>query len=311
MVTSIDSYSEAVSKGISLIFQDLSLIPSLSIMENIYLAREIKQFGMLNKKKMKQNTKELLGKLGISVDIDRLIRDLDIGTCRMVEIAKALSVNASIMIMDEPTASLSEKETNILFELIRTLKSNGVSIIYISHRMNEILEIADQITVLRNGKIVASKQAAEYTMQSLIKDIMGEKEVLAHKKNHMEISNESIMEIENLCISNRLHNISFELRKGEVLGFAGLLGSGRTEVLESIFGIRNYDSGTIKIDGKIKNYKKVNRAVRDGVVLIPEDKKREGLVLEHTLRENIVLPNLKRIMKGLKIRKALADKLGK
>ena len=178
----IESYSEAISKGISLIFQELSLIPSLSIMENIYLGKEIKKFGMFNKRKMNHNTMDLLNKLGIDVDINELIKDLDIGTCRMVEIAKALSVNASILIMDEPTASLTEKETSTLFNIIRALKAGGVSIIYISHRMNEILEIADEITVLRNGKIVASKPAGEYSMESLISDIMGEKAFLAQQK---------------------------------------------------------------------------------------------------------------------------------
>ncbi len=309
--TDFKTYEDARNSGIGLIFQELSLIPTLSIVDNIYLGREIRTFNKLNYKKMKKNTQEILSDLDIDISVTTKIQDLDVGTCQMIEIAKALSVKTSVLVMDEPTASLTEKETEMLFRIIERLKAKGVSIVYISHRMNEIFRIADEITVLRDGKKVASKSAGEYDMQSLIGDIIGsaEKKSLVKKEVSTSITDEKIIEVQDICIDKKLNNISFDLYKGEILGFAGLLGSGRTEVLETIFGIRNFDSGEIRIDSEKVDIPNVQKAIDMGLVLIPEDRRREGLVLEHTIKENIILPNLQRVTKGISINKARTSNL--
>lgn len=305
------TYTDAVNRGISLIFQELSLIPTLSIMENIFLNRELTRFRVLSKAQMRSQSLDLLAELGISEDPSALIKDLDVGVCQMVEIAKALAVSASIIIMDEPTASLTDKETETLFGLVERLKAKGVSIVYISHRMNEVFRICDEVSVLRNGKVVANKKTSEYTMESLIGDIMGNKESKAfvHTSREDQISIETLLEVRGLSMGRRLHDVSFKLRRGEILGFAGLMASGRTETLEALFGIRPYGQGTVLLEGTPRRFRSVRQAIRAGVVLIPEDRRREGLVLEHTILENISLPNFRRLVRGVGINKRLAREL--
>ena len=305
------SYTDAVDHGISLIFQELSLIPTLSITDNIFLNRELTRFRVLSKAQMRAKSLELLSELGISVDPATLIKDLDVGVCQMIEIAKALAVNASIIIMDEPTASLTDKETETLFGLVGQLKAKGVSIVYISHRMNEVFRICDEVSVLRNGKVVANKKTSDYTMETLIGDIIGNKErkAFVHTSREDQISDEILLEVRNLSMGRRLHDVSFRLRRGEILGFACLMASGRTETLEALFGIQPPDSGTVFLEGTSRRFRSVQQAIRAGVVLIPEDRRREGLVLEHTILENISLPNFKRLVRGLKISKRLTKEL--
>ncbi len=310
-VTEFKTYDDARNTGISFIFQELSLVPTLSIVENIFLDREIKKYNVLNHRAMNEITKSLMKELNLDVDVAEAICNLDVGTCQMIEIAKALSVNASVIVMDEPTASLTEKETEMLFGIIENLKAKGVSIVYISHRMNEIFKVADEITVLRDGKKVATKSVDEYTMNSLISDIIGskEKKALEKKKLSTTVSEENMLEVKGLTMNGKLNDISFKLKKGEVLGFAGLLGSGRTEVLESIIGLRNYEKGKIYIEDTLVEIDNVQQAIDLGIVLIPEDRRREGLVLEHTLKENIMLPNLKRVKNMFSISNKLSDAL--
>jgi ribose transport system ATP-binding protein len=305
------TYSDAVNKGISLIFQELSLIPTLSIVENIFLNRELSRFRVLSKAKMRTRSLELLAELGISADPSMLIKDLDVGVCQMIEIAKAMAVNARVIIMDEPTASLTEKETETLFGLVGQLKKKGVSIIYISHRMNEVFKICDEISVLRNGKVVAHRKTADYTMETLIGDIIGNKErkAFVHTSREDQISDETLLEVRNLSMGLRLQDVSFRLRRGEILGFAGLMASGRTETLEALFGVQPSDSGTVILEGTPRRFRSVQEAIRAGVVLIPEDRRREGLVLEHSVLENLCLPNLNALMRGFKLNRRLAGEL--
>lgn len=307
----MNSYSDAVSHGISLIFQELSLIPTLTVAENIFLNREILEGPFLDKKSMERKAHELLQSLDINVDVHSRVEDLDVGVCQMIEIAKALSVNAKVLILDEPTASLSEKETAHLFTLINSLKQRGVSMIYISHRMAEIFKICDTITVLRNGSIVTTKPTRDYSLTGLIEDMIGRKTAAlttADEELASKCTGRPLMTVEHLNCGSRLKDVSFELREGEVLGLAGLMGSGRTEVVESLFGLNKDASGQVTINGQPYEIKGVRHAIDSGLALIPEDRRREGLVLMHSVEENLIVPIFDKLKRGLLLEsKKVAD----
>ena len=307
----MNSYSDAVSHGISLIFQELSLIPTLTVAENIFLNREILEGPFLDKKSMERKAHELLQSLDIDVDVHSRVEDLDVGVCQMIEIAKALSVNAKVLILDEPTASLSEKETAHLFTLINSLKQRGVSMIYISHRMAEIFKICDTITVLRNGSIVTTKPTRDYSLTGLIEDMIGRKTAAlttADEELASKCTGRPLMTVEHLNCGSRLKDVSFELREGEVLGLAGLMGSGRTEVVESLFGLNKDASGQVTINGQPYEIKGVRHAIDSGLALIPEDRRREGLVLMHSVEENLIVPIFDKLKRGLLLEnKMVAD----
>lgn len=307
----MNSYSDAVSHGISLIFQELSLIPTLTVAENIFLNREILEGPFLDKKSMERKAHKLLQSLDIDVDVHSRVEDLDVGVCQMIEIAKALSVNAKVLILDEPTASLSEKETAHLFTLINSLKQRGVSMIYISHRMAEIFKICDTITVLRNGSIVTTKPTRDYSLTGLIEDMIGRKTAAlttADEELASKCTGHPLMTVEHLNCGSRLKDVSFELREGEVLGLAGLMGSGRTEVVESLFGLNKDASGQVTINGQSYEIKGVRHAIDSGLALIPEDRRREGLVLMHSVEENLIVPIFDKLKRGLLLEnKKVAD----
>ena len=307
----MNSYSDAVSHGISLIFQELSLIPTLTVAENIFLNREILEGPFLDKKSMERKAHELLQSLDIDVDVHSRVEDLDVGVCQMIEIAKALSVNAKVLILDEPTASLSEKETAHLFTLINSLKQRGVSMIYISHRMAEIFKICDTITVLRNGSIVTTKPTRDYSLTGLIEDMIGRKTAAlttADEELASKCTGRPLMTVEHLNCGSRLKDVSFELREGEVLGLAGLMGSGRTEVVESLFGLNKDASGQVTINGQPYEIRGVRHAIDSGLALIPEDRRREGLVLMHSVEENLIVPIFDKLKRGLLLEsKKVAD----
>lgn len=307
----MNSYSDAVSHGISLIFQELSLIPTLTVAENIFLNREILEGPFLDKKSMERKAHKLLQSLDIDVDVHSRVEDLDVGVCQMIEIAKALSVNAKVLILDEPTASLSEKETAHLFTLINSLKQRGVSMIYISHRMAEIFKICDTITVLRNGSIVTTKPTRDYSLTGLIEDMIGRKTAAlttADEELASKCTGRPLMTVEHLNCGSRLKDVSFELREGEVLGLAGLMGSGRTEVVESLFGLNKDASGQVTINGQPYEIKGVRHAIDNGLALIPEDRRREGLVLMHSVEENLIVLIFDKLKRGLLLEsKKVAD----
>lgn len=306
---------DAQRHGIKMIFQELSLSPTLTVMENIFLANEVKKGITLDKKEMYQKTEALLAELYIDAKATDKVKDLDVGIQQQIEIAKALSVDAKIIIMDEPTASLTEKETNTLFQIISELKEKGVSIVYISHRMKEIFRVCDKITVLKDGEIVAEKQTAEFTLDSLIESMLGgnaeKKMEYVFKENALK--KETLLSVENLTVGKRVKGVSFALQKGEVLGLAGLMGSGRTETLEALFGLRKKEEGTkLEINGKTVQINTVDQAIKHGFALIPEDRRRQGLVLGHTVKDNVSLPNLDRVINKGKINrnkvKAITEK---
>ena len=294
-------YSDANEAGIRMIFQELSIIPTLTVVENIYLNHEEKRGLFTDNKQMEKEAKALLDRFGIDIPIHEKVSNLSVGFCQLVEIAKALSREVKVLVMDEPTASLSDGEVKLLFDLVRNLQSKGISIVYISHRMNEILEIADDVTILRDGKMVVTKEAKELDIAGMISYMLGDVESRAFEYHERpKIDNpRPMLEVENLCVDHLVDHVSFQINEGEIVGLAGLMGSGRTEILEALFGIRKIQSGTVKIQAEPVAIKNVQDAIQAGIALIPEDRRREGLVLMHTVKDNMQLALFNRTKKGL------------
>ena len=319
----IDNPNDAENYGISIIFQELSLVPTLSIAENIFLNSEPKntKTKLINNKKMIEETKKLLDNLNLEIDPRTRISDLGVGYAQMIEIAKAVSKEAKILIMDEPTAALSENETKLLFDFIEKLKEKNVSIIYISHRMEEIFKVTDRITVLRNGVKINTSNTNEITMDELIEEIVGknleEKFEWKPRKNKFK-KEKPLLEVKNLSSKkDNLNKVDFKLYKGEILGIAGLMGSGRSELVETIFGLDEKETGEIILNGKSVNIKSAEDAMDKGIALLPEDRREEGLILDHNVKENLLLTIFENIKnnifinedKGKEITNKYIDKL--
>lgn len=292
---SISSPSEAFEKGIATVYQELSLIPGLSIAENIFFGRLPKKNKVLiDYNKAFEDAAKLLEELGINISPKLPVSSLNVWQQQLVEIAKAMSFNPHVLLLDEPTSALAQHETEILFEVVRKLRDKGVIIIYISHKLQEIWNIADTITVLRDGHLVGHGDIGEVTKEMVLNMMFGDLDI---KTIPAELSyqDDVVLEVRNLTSKHHFEDINFQLRKGEILGIAGLLGSGRTELLRAIFGADEYDSGEIIIEGKSLRRGSPERSKVAGLALTPEDRKQEGLVLIHSVRENLVLASLKDI----------------
>ncbi len=292
---------DAWNYGIRMIFQELSLSPTLSIMENIFLANEIKKGPLLDKATMRARTREALEELQIDAKPDDIIATLPVGTCQLVEIAKALSSNASILILDEPTASLTDRETKILFDRMKELQEKGISFIYISHRMKEIFQVSDRISVLRDGNLIETVNTNDTTIEYIISQITaGARSSFEYRPHEVPIDdNAELFRVENLKVGHMVKGVSFSVKKGEVLGIAGLLGSGRTETAEAIFGIRKHHADGFYMEGERIRIHSIHDAIRHQIALIPEDRRREGLVLQHSLEQNLCLTNLEKLKQGI------------
>lgn len=304
--TTFNNYKDAFQHGIAMIFQEMSSVPTLTVTENIFLNNELlKKNRFLDRPAMRKKAVELLDRLGVDINPDAVVGELTVGEKQMVEIVKALSSDARILVMDEPTASLSAKEVDKLFQIVENLKKQGIAIIYISHRMNEILSIADKVTVLRDGRIVGELDNQDLKVEAIISYMMGDRGGTSFEwmPPEKEISDQVVLNVEHLDINERVRDISFNLHKGEVIGFAGLLSSGRTEILETLFGIRKPRGGLIRIDGKPVPVRSVQDAIRSGFGLVPEDRRTQGLVLIHSVKQNLILPILKKMQKGLFLNK--------
>jgi ribose transport system ATP-binding protein len=290
----ISSPHKAMALGISVIYQEFNLVPELSVAENIFLGREPRtHLGFVDRKKMYQQAEELLGTLGSPVGPRVKVADLGVAHQQLVEIAKALAVKAKIIAMDEPTATLSLQETERLFSIIKLLKKEGRGIIYISHRIEEIFQIADRVTVLRDGRLVGTCRLGEVSRDRLIEMMLGrvlEKGLPKRKA----VSRREVLRVEGLSRKGVLEDINLSVREGEILGVAGLVGAGKTELARAIFGLDPVDKGEVFLDGRPVRFKSPRDAIRAGVVLAPEDRKKLGLVLEMVVRENISLANLPR-----------------
>jgi len=289
---------QAQAAGITTIYQELNQVSQLSITENIYLGAEIQRGPLLDWPKMHEGARALLAKLHMEVDPRTPISRLGVGQQQMVEVAKALHHRADLIIMDEPTSALSLNEINDLFAIIRELKANGVSVIYISHHLEEAFELADRITVLRDGRLVATRPAAELDIDSLIRLMVGRTLSEQYPKEHAPRGAE-VLRVEGLTRVGKLHDISFTAYAGEILGIAGLVGAGRTELVRAIFGADSIDAGKIYVDGVPVTIRSPQDAIRHGIGLLTEDRKQQGLVLKMTVRENATMAILGRLTPGI------------
>lgn len=279
--------------GITFIHQELNIWPELTVLENLFIGKEMKnKFGILNEKKMKKEALKVFEKLNFNISLKKVAGKCSIGEQQMIEIAKALMTNAKIIIMDEPTAALTDKEITQLFKLIKTLQKQGVSFVYISHRMAEIFEISDEITVMRDGKTVLYKETRDTNYDEIVKSMVG-RDLTEQFPKRTVTPGETVMEVKSLSNDVQgIKDISFSLKQGEILGFSGLMGAGRTEIMRSLFGI---DKGhkDIEIKGKSVSIKTPEDAMKHGLGLITENRKDEGLILDFSIEHNMVLPSLK------------------
>lgn len=299
----INSPKQAKDLKISMIYQELNLVQYLTVAENIFLGREPMSKtipGQIDWKKMFDDAQEILNNLHMNIDAKAIVKNLGIAKQQMIEIAKALSINSDIIIMDEPTASLTRQEINNLFEIIRKVKQKGVSIIYISHRLEEFAEIGDRVTVMRDGETIKTLNVKDVTIEELIKLMVGRELKEKYPKIKVKLGS-VIFEVKNLERKGVLKNISFDLKEGEILGIAGLVGAGRTELARAIFGFDRLDSGEIYMFGKKVKINNPKSAIKVGIGLVPEDRKAQGLVLSMSVGHNISLASLNNVSNMLQI----------
>ena len=283
---------EAMNSGISMIHQELSPVPERSVCDNVWLGREPRKGLIVDHKKMRQDCIELFNKLGLDLDPDAKMGDLTVAKMQMVEIAKAVSYDSQIVIMDEPTSSLTDAEVEQLFKIIADLKAKNVAIIYISHKMDEIFRISDDITIYRDGEYIATDRAENLNVDKVITLMVGREVTQMFPKVDCPIG-ETILKVENLSAGRAVKSVSFELHRGEILGMAGLVGAGRTETAEAIFGMRHITGGKIYKDGKELHIKSPEDAIANKIGLLTEDRRGNGIVGLLSIRENTVLANLK------------------
>ncbi|WP_105619740.1 sugar ABC transporter ATP-binding protein [Vallitalea okinawensis] len=288
----IDSTADALKSGISMIHQELSPIPEMTVAENIFLGREPSSFGMVNEKQLYRQTKELLDELEIQLNPYAKMKDLSTAYIQMVEIAKAISYDSDLVIMDEPTSAITDKEVTQLFKMIRRLKDKGVAIIYITHKMDEVFEITDECTVLRDGQYIDTELSSNLTSDQLITMMVGREVNQIFPKEVHDNFGEVILEVKGLSHSKYFKDVSFKVRKGEILGFAGLMGAGRSEVMETIFGIRQRESGEIHLNGKPITVNRPKDAIDHGIGFLTEDRKRSGCFLPLSVADNIIMSDL-------------------
>ena len=293
------SVKDARDNRIAAIHQEICLVPYISVARNVYLGRELKtKLGLMDDKTMEEETQKLLDRLGMDIDASKEVRQYSIAQQQLIEIAKALALDAEILLMDEPTSSLTEKEVTKLFETIRRLKDNGTSIIYISHRMEELFELSDRVTVLRDGQYIGTYVTKDTTREELVAAMVGRQLTEFYVKDSVP-QDEVFMEVKNLSREGVFQDVSFTLKKGEILGVSGMVGAGRSEVARAIVGIDAKNSGEVLLEGKALNIQKPIDAINAGIVLIPENRKEEGLVLENSVRFNTTLAVLKQFIKGV------------
>ena len=289
----LNSPLDALQYGIAMIHQELNLMAYMTVAENIWIRREPRNaLGFIRHDEMRRRTRELFDRLDIQIDPDVEVRDLSVASRQMVEIAKAVSYDSDVLIMDEPTSALTDREVDHLFKIIRTLKSQGKGIVYITHKMNELFEIADEVSVFRDGKFVGEHPAASVTRDDIIKLMVGREITQMFPKQTVPIG-DVILSVKNLSLAGRFHDISFDLRKGEILGLAGLVGSGRSNVAETLFGVTPATSGTIEIDGKRIDIRTPAQAMDSGMAFLTEDRKETGCFLLLDVMSNMQIALLR------------------
>jgi len=289
----IDSTMRATELGVSIIYQELNQMPNLSVAENLFIGRERRKHALfLDTNQTIREAEEYVSRVGLSVDVRTLCKDLSIAQRQMVEVAKALSVNARLIVMDEPTSSLTERETAILLDLVKKLRSEGVSVVYISHKLNEIFSVSDRITVLRDGEYIGTVETADCGEAQLIEMMVGRALTDIFPKVDVPIG-DSVLEVKNLTAGDAVKGVSFQVRAGEILGFAGLIGAGRSETMRAVFGVDPIHSGEVTVAGVPLKRHSPPDAIAAGLGFVPEDRKLQGLILEMAVRENITLASMK------------------
>ncbi|MBQ8195700.1 MAG: sugar ABC transporter ATP-binding protein [Oscillospiraceae bacterium] len=306
------SPQEAEKAGIVFIYQELNVLFDLTVEENLFMGKEItKGFGICDRKAMRAKAQEVMDRMGVNIPINAVMSDLSVGQQQMVEICKALMVDAKVLIMDEPTAALTQSETEGLFKLIKSLREKGVSIVYISHRMEEIFELCDRITILRDGTYVDTKYIKDINMDDIVRMMIGREIGERYPKREGITIGDEVIRVEGLTKGKTFRDVSFSVKAGEVLGVSGLMGAGRTEIMQAIFGNLPYDSGKIYIGGNEVRIKNARDAINAGIGFITEDRKTEGLLLEKSISDNIVLANLDKVSDKSVVRKNKVNELVK
>ena len=307
-----NSTSDANARGFATVYQEMSLVPSLTVAENIFLGRMPKKGNVIDWKKANDEASKLLNKMGVNINPREIVSRLSMWQCQVVEITKAMSFNPKVLMLDEPTSSLATNEVECLFNVIRELKKQDIIILYISHKLHEVPQITDTITVLRDGEFIGKVNTSDVSHADIISMMFGETQI-RRRPDTLKAQEDIIMDVQGLCRKGKFHDVSFQLHKGEVLGIAGMLGAGRTELLKSIFGADPYDSGTITVNGVTAPQRSSPIKMKKlGLGLTPENRKEEGLILIHSIRDNLCYASMDKTSNGwLEIRKkrvAAADK---
>jgi monosaccharide-transporting ATPase len=292
---------EAQQAGISTIYQEVNLVPMMSAPRNLFLNREPRRFGLIDFKAMKRQARDILHEFGLDVSLSRPLSSLGLGAQQMVAIARAIQVDARVVIMDEPTSALERREVATLFRAIATLRDAGIAVLYVTHRLDEVYQICDRVTVMRHGKVVGVESVDELDRLRLVSLMLG-REVVDGKRRgisglvpNQDVDGEPILRVKNLTRRPDLHDITFSIRSGEVVGLAGLLGSGRSETAKAIAGAMRVDSGSVEVDGRPVRRRSTSAAIKAGAVMLPEDRRAEGIVPNLSVRENICLAALPRL----------------
>jgi ribose transport system ATP-binding protein len=287
--------------GVAMIFQEFSLIPTLTVAQNVFLRSEPRnRAGLIDDRLMTERARELLREMGMEIDPRKRVSQLGTAGWQLVEIAKALSKDARILIMDEPTASLAHSEVERLFAIIERLKARGIGIVFITHRLEEVIAVADRVTVLRDGAGVGTHLTSELDMESLIEMIVGHavERSLGERPPAPPREGPHLLTLRGVSAGDRLHGVDLEVHAGEVVGIAGLMGSGRSELARAVFGIDRITAGTVSVKGEPVKIRRPKDAIAHGLVLVPEDRRRQGLVLQHSVRDNLTVTLLRRYSRG-------------
>ncbi len=296
---------DALGYGIAMISQEVSLIPKRTVVENVFLGIESTKHWLVDKKELYKRYDELTARAGIYIHPDTILATLRIADQKKVEVLRAVARNARLIVMDEPTAALSSEEAAALYALIDSLKVIGTTVVYVSHFLEEVLQLADSVTVLRNGRLIKTSPVAEETPESLVNNMLGGFVSLSYpEKNYPEHSAPVVLSVQHLCKAGDFEDISFEIREGEIVGLAGLAGSGRSEICRALFGAEKITGGTVSVKGNIIQAKTPRDAVREGIALLPESRKIAGLIMNFSTSNNITLPHLTNISVGPMIKLA-------
>jgi len=297
-VVQIDNPIQARSLGISMIFQELNYMPEMTIEESLFVGNWPKdKYGKVDWKEIRKRTVELLEKENLNYNPETKLKDLTVSDIQMLEILKAISYNSEIIIMDEPTSAITNKEVEVLFKKIYELRERGTAIIYISHKMDEIFRIADEITVFRDGTVVDSRPKEQYDLETVITQMVGRKLENVFQKEEIPLG-DKVLQVKNLTDASKFKNISFDVHKGEIIGFAGLMGAGRTEVMRALFGLENYEAGEVMINNEKVRIRNVRDSINKKMVMLSEDRRRFGIIPVRSVKENVSLSNLKKFIYG-------------